>query len=47
MAGIKDAFRVTVGLACAAVLATLFVEWKSIKSEQSKRNRELTGGMAA
>jgi hypothetical protein len=47
MAGLKDAFRVSVGLASAAVLTTLFVEWKSIKTEQSKRNRELTGGMAA
>jgi hypothetical protein len=47
MVGLKDAFRVSVGLASAAVLAALFVEWKSIKSEQSKRNRELNGGMAA
>ena len=47
MAGLKDAFRVSVGLASAAVLTTVFVEWKSIKSEKSKRNRELGGGVAA
>jgi len=47
MVGLKDAFRVSVGLASAAVLTTIFVEWKSIKSEQGKRNRELSGGMAA
>jgi len=47
MVGIRDAFRVSVGLASAAVLTTLFVEWKSIKSDKVKRNRELTGGMAA
>ena len=47
MVGLKDAFRVSVGLASAAVLTTVFVEWKSIKSEQGKRNRELGGGMAA
>jgi len=47
MAGLRDAFRVSVGLACAAVVTTLFVEWKSIKTEQGKRKRELGGGMAA
>ena len=47
MVGLKDAFRVSVGLASAAVLAAIFVEWKSINSEQSKRNRELNGGIAA
>jgi len=47
MVGLRDAYRVSVGLAAAAVLTTIFVEWKSIKSEQSKRNRELGGGMAA
>ncbi|KIM37698.1 hypothetical protein M413DRAFT_448229 [Hebeloma cylindrosporum] len=47
MVGLRDAFRVSVGLASAAVLAAVFVEWKSIKSEQVKRNRELTGGMVA
>ena len=47
MAGLKDAFRVSVALASAAVLTTIFVEWRSIKSEQGKRNRELNGGMAA
>jgi hypothetical protein len=47
MVGLRDAFRVSVGLASAAVLATIFVEWKSIKSEQSKRDRELSGSMVA
>lgn len=47
MAGLKDAFRVSVGLASAAVLTSVFVEWKSIKSEQARRNRELSGGVAA
>lgn len=47
MVGLKDAFRVAVGLASVAVLAAIFVEWKSIHSEKSKRNRELNGGMAA
>jgi len=47
MVGLKDAFRVSVGLASAAVLTTVFVEWKSIKSDKGKRNRELGGGMAA
>ena len=46
MVGLKDAFRVSVGLAAAAVVTTIFVEWKSIKSEQSKGKGEL-GGMAA
>ena len=44
MAGLRDAFRVSVGLAAAAVVATIFVEWRSIKSEQSKGK---SGGMAA
>jgi len=47
MVGLRDAFRLSVALACAAVLAAVFVEWKSIKSEKSKRNMELNGGMAA
>jgi hypothetical protein len=47
MVGLKDTFRVSVGLTSAAVLAAVFVEWKSINSEKSKRNRELNGGMAA
>ena len=45
MLGLRDAFRVSVGFAAAAVLAAIFVEWKSIKSEQGKRNRELGVGM--
>ena len=47
MVGLRDAFRVSVGLASAAVLAAIFVEWKSMKSEQSKHSRELSGGMVA
>ena len=40
MVGLIDSFRVTVGCASAAVLSTLFLEWRSVKDEEVKKKKE-------
>jgi hypothetical protein len=40
MVGLIDTYRVTVGCASAAVVATLFFEWRSVKGEEAKRKKD-------
>ena len=39
MVGLVDSYRVSVGCASAAVISTLFFEWRSIRDEEAKKKQ--------
>jgi len=43
MVGLTNAYRVTVGCMAAAVVASCFFEWKSVKDEEVKRKQAAAG----
>jgi hypothetical protein len=49
MVGLVDVYRVTLACACAAFVASLFFEWRSVKSDEAKRKKEAAeaAGIAA
>ena len=45
MVGLVDGYRVPFGLASAAIIATLFLEWRSVKDEDAKEKQEAAMGV--
>ncbi|KAJ5674172.1 major facilitator superfamily domain-containing protein [Penicillium macrosclerotiorum] len=41
MSGLRDAYRVSLALACVAFVASLFLEWKSVKKAGGGKNDEV------
>jgi hypothetical protein len=48
MVGLVDSFWVVFGCTCAALVTTSFFEWRSVKSDEAKRRKEVVemGGIA-